>query len=50
MAEQATAAPEELSHGKLSNGAVLFQSISQIAPAAASPRSRSSARSSRAAR
>ena len=33
MAEQATAAPEELVHHKLSNGAVLFQSISQIAPA-----------------
>jgi len=30
---QATTVPEELSHGKLSNGAVLFQSISQIAPA-----------------
>ena len=33
MAEQAIAAPEELSHGKLGTGAVLFQSISQIAPA-----------------
>jgi amino acid transporter len=32
MAQQVTAAAE-LRHGKLSNGAVLFQSISQIAPA-----------------
>jgi amino acid transporter len=33
MTEQAITAPEELSHGKLGTGAVLFQSISQIAPA-----------------